>query len=116
VVAKNHKKLHEVFGVSKSSLYYKSKKYKEDANVKEKIEKVWSAYPSYGHKRLAIDLKLNKKRILRIMKKFNLKPYRRHRKPFKRSSTSIYDEYPNLLIITPLVKINQIWVTDFTYL
>lgn len=111
-----HKKLHKIFEVSRSSLYYKSKKHEEDLKVKENIEKVWSDHPSYGHKRLATALNLNKKRILRVMKKFNLKPYRRHRKPFKRSSTSIYDKYPNLLSVTLLTRINQIWVTDFTYL
>ena len=115
-MAIEHKRLHEIFGVSKSSLYYKSKKHKEDLEVKERIEKVWTLHPSYGHKRLAIELRLNKKRILRVMRKFNLKPYRRHRKPFKRSNTSTYDKYPNLLPTTPLTKINQIWVTDFTYL
>jgi len=116
VVAQNHKKLHEVFGISKSSLYYKSKKYGEDLKVKEKIEQVWNDFPSYGHKRLSTALKLNKKRILRVMKKFSIKPYRRHKKPFKRSMVSVYDKYPNLLTTTPLTKINQIWVTDFTYL
>lgn len=116
MVARNHKKLHEIFEVSKSSLYYKSKKYEEDLKVKEKIEKVWNDFPSYGHKRLATALKLNKKRVLRVMRKFNLRPYRRHRKPFKRSNTSVYDKYPNLLKTTILLRINQIWVTDFTYL
>lgn len=115
-MAVEHKRLHEIFEVSKSSLYYKSKKSKEDQEVKEKIEKVWTLHPSYGHRRLAIELKLNKKRILRVMKKFNLKPYRRHRKPFKRSIPSIDDKYPNLLIGIVCTKINQIWVTDFTYL
>lgn len=116
MVAQKHKKLHEVFEVSRSSLYYKSKKRLEDEDIKTNIERVWKDHPSYGHKRLAIELKLNKKRILRVMKIYSLKPYRRHRKPFKRSDTSIYDKYPNLLVTTPLVKINQIWVTDFTYL
>jgi len=111
-----HKRLHEVFEVSRSTLYYKSKKHDEDLKIKNDIEKVWNDFPSYGHKRLATQLKLNKKRILRVMKKFNLKPYRRHRKPFKRSNVSIYNKYPNLLTTTQLTKINQIWVTDFTYL
>lgn len=115
-MAIEHKKLHEIFEVSRSSLYYKSKKYEEDLVIKEKIEKIWSDFPSYGHKRLAIELKLNKKRIRRVMKKFNLRPYRRHRKPFKQSITSVYDKYTNLLVTTRLVRINQIWVTDFTYL
>jgi putative transposase len=116
MVAVNHKKLHEIFEVSRSSLYYKSKKSQEDLEVKQKIEKVWSDHSSYGHKRLATALKLNKKRILRVMKKFNIKPYRRHRKPFKRSIASVYDKYPNLLKNIFVVRINQIWVTDFTYL
>lgn len=116
MVARNHKKLHEIFEVSRSSLYYKSEKYEEDLKVKERIEKVWNDFPSYGHKRLVIELKINKKKILRVMKKFNLKPYRRHRKPFKRSIVSVYDKYSNLLKTTLLLRINQIWVTDFTYL
>ena len=116
MVAQNHKKLHEVFAVSKSSLYYKSKKYDEDIEIKERIEKVWNDHPSYGHKRLAVALNLNKKRILRVMKKFGIRPYRRHRKPFKRSIAGIYDKYRNLLKETILTRINQIWVTDFTYL
>ena len=116
MVAQKHKKLYEIFDVSRSSLYYKSKKYDEDLVIKKKIEQVWSDHPSYGHKRLAIELKLNKKRILRVMKKFSLKPYRRHRKSLKRGITSIYDKYPNLLVTTLLVRINQIWVTDFTYI
>ncbi len=115
-MAIKHKKLYEVFEVSKSSIYYKSKKYDEDLEVKMMIEKVWNDFPSYGHKRLATELKLNRKRILRVMKKFGIKPYRRHRKPFKRSTVSIYDKYPNLLTSIPLTRINQIWVTDFTYL
>lgn len=116
MVIVKHKKLHQIFEVSRSSLYYKSKKYEKDLKVKEDIEKVWNDFPSYGHKRLAIVLKLNKKHILRVMKKFNLRPYRRHRKPFKRSTVSIYDKYSNLLVTTPCIRINQIWVTDFTYL
>jgi putative transposase len=114
VVALGHKKLHELFGISKSSLYYKSKK--NDVDIKDEIEKVWNDFPSYGHRRLAIHLKRNRKQILRIMKKFSLKPYRRHRKTFKVNKQKEYDKYSNLLETTILTRINQIWVTDFTYL
>ena len=80
-----HKRLHEIFEVSRSPLYYKSKKYEEDLNLKMSIEKVWSDHPSYGHKRL--DTALG--HILRVMKKVNIKPNRIHRKPFKRTNTSV---------------------------
>lgn len=115
-MAVGHQKLHEIFEVSRSSLYYKRKKPKEDWLIKQKIEKVLHEYGSYGHKRISLALKLNKKRILRVMKLYGIKPYRRHRKPWKRVKTRIYDTYPNLLLNTLLIRMNQIWVTDFTYI
>lgn len=115
-MAVRHKKLHTVLGVSKSSLYYERKKPAEDWEIKQKIEVVLHDFPSYGHKRLADALKLNKKRILRVMKLYGIKPYRRHRKPWKRVKSKDYEVYPNLLLTTPLLKMNQIWVTDFTYI
>ena len=76
-----HPKLHAVLGVSRSSLYYKRKKPAEDWLIKQKIEEVLHEFPSYGHKRIAPALHLNKKRIRRVMKLYGIKPYRRHRKP-----------------------------------
>ncbi len=111
-----HHKMHDVLKVSRSSLYYKKKKPAEDWKIKQKIEEVLHNFPSYGHKRISLALKLNKKRIRRVMKLFGIKPYRQHRKPWKRAKTRIYDIFPNLLLTTPLVRMNQIWVTDFTYL
>ena len=112
----NHPKLRSVLDISKSSLYYKKKKPDEDWQIKQKIEEVLHDFPSYGHKRIAIALKLNKKRILRVMKLYSIKPYRRHRKPWKRVKSKEYEAFPNLLLTTPLVRMNQIWVTDFTYI
>ena len=111
-----HKSLHDTLGISRSSLYYKRKKPVEDWLIKQRIEEVLSIHPSYGHKRLAIALHLNKKRIIRVMKLYGIKPYRRHRNPWKRMKRSIYEAYPNLLLTVPLTHMNQIWVTDFTYL
>lgn len=88
----------------------------EDWEVKQKIEKVLHDFPSYGHKRISLELKLNKKRIRRVMKLYGIKSYRRHRKPWKRVKSKEYEVYPNLLPVTPLVRMGQIWVTDFTYL
>jgi len=80
-VALKHPKLHQELGVSRSSLYYKPKQLAKDWQTKQKIEEVLHEHPSYGHKRIALALRLNKKRILRVMKLFGIKPYRRHRKP-----------------------------------
>ena len=45
-----HPGLHDILGVSKSSLYYKRKKPVEDWQIKQKIEIVLHDFPSYGHK------------------------------------------------------------------
>lgn len=111
-----HPKLHKEINISRSSLYYHQKQPSKDWVTKQKIERILHEYPSYGHRRIALALKLNKKRINRVMKLYGIKPYRRHREPWKRLKRKEYEVFPNLLLSTPLVQLNQIWVTDFTYL
>jgi hypothetical protein len=73
-------------GISRAMLYYHHKRPVIDEEVKRQIESVLTDNPSYGHKRIAMHLKLNKKRILRVMKKFGIKPYkRRFKKPVKKN-------------------------------
>ena len=105
-----------LIGIPRSTLYYKSLQPLKEWKTKQLIEEVLSLHPSYGHKRLALHLKINKKRVLRVMKLYGIKPYRRHRKPFKYVKPREYEVFPNLLKTTPLMHANQIWVTDFTYL
>jgi len=111
-------KLAKTVGVSRSSLYWKSKMDARDKSLLPKIKEIMSENPSYGHKRIAIALKLNKKRILRIMKKYNLKPYRRRpQRPRKledenKPSTS----FPNLIKNFCPIAPNVVWVSDFTYI
>ena len=107
-------------GISRSSLYYKNKKPVEDLEIKAQIEAVLTNHPAYGHKRIAWQLRLNHKRILRVMKKFNIKPYkRRAKKPWKKDDENKPDAgYKNLIKEIDLkdIEIGQIWVSDFTYI
>ena len=105
-------------GISRSSLYYKPKRPEIDLEVKAQIESVIGDNPAYGHKRIARELKLNKKRILRVMKKFGIKPYRRKTKrlikkaDLNKPPTQFNNLIANLIIDHP----NQVWCTDFTYI
>jgi transposase InsO family protein len=104
--------------VSMSSLYYKAKQPAKDWQLKQRIETVLSEHHSYGHKRIALELHINKKRIRRVMKLFGLKPYRRRgQKPKKNRDTGMTNPFPNLLqrISFPLVP-NIAWTSDFTHL
>ncbi len=105
-------------GVSRQSLYYVKKQPEIDEEIKRQIETVLTKHKAYGHKRIAPELKMNKKRILRVMKKFNIKPYRgRAKKPRKKEDEGKAEEdavnvYKLLCPIAP----NIVWVSDFTYI
>jgi transposase InsO family protein len=106
-------------GVSRASLYYKQKLPVKDWDLKQKIEAVLHEYPSYGHRRLALFLKVNKKRVKRVMKSYGIKPYRRRpKKPRKPEDENKQPApYQNLLLSLPFPdKPHTIWVMDFTYL
>lgn len=62
--------------INPKNIYNKSKKDIKDLSVKLGIEKAFISHPSCGHRRLAFKLKMHKKKILRIMHKFNLEPPR----------------------------------------
>lgn len=112
----NKSKALEHLNISRSTFYYHPLLEEKDEELRLKIEKVLDDHPSYGHKRIAMELLVNKKRIRRVMKKFGIKPRRRRKKPWKYGDTGELEVSPNLLLsLVPLYK-NHVWITDFTYL
>ncbi len=118
----NKSKLARELGIARSSLYYVRKRDAIDEEVKRQIEAIMIEHPSYGHKRIALHLKMGHNRIRRVMKKYGLKPYRRRAKPPRKADDQgkAPTPYPNLL--APLLEQqrvtqpDQVWCTDFTYL
>jgi len=106
--------------INHKNIYHKSKKDTDDLIVKNNIEKTFVVHPAYGHRRLAMDLKMNHKKILRIMHKFALKPPRLwYQKKFTTQSDSTYRvEYTNLLENIDLNEFNigVVWSSDITYI
>lgn len=110
-------------GISRSSLYYKPKRPAIDEEVKNQMESVLVDHPDYGHKRLAIHLRLNKKRILRVMKKFGVKPYRRvspknlrKKADEKKPPSQLANLIEEMLYANAINRFGLVWGTDFTYL
>jgi transposase InsO family protein len=103
-----------VIGFSRTHQYYEHKQPAKDWITKHSIELVLRDHPSYGHKRLAIHLCINKKRVLRVMKLFGIKPYRRVTpKVYQKPKDSVF---PNLLLTEIPLGPGDIYASDFTYL
>lgn len=112
------KKLAQKLGVSRSSLYYKSKKKEADEVLKKDVLSLLQSNPCYGHRRVARALNLNKKRISRLMKKYGIKPFiRRGKKPWKPDDLQQQPvSYTNTgYKLCPLYP-NVLWAGDFTYI
>lgn len=105
-------------GVSRGMLYYKHKKPVEDERLKIEIEKALVHHPAYGHRRIALELDLNKKRILRVMKKFHLMPRKRRGRGFVKPNDLKKPEtkYQNLIESFCPIRPNVVWVGDFTHI
>ena len=120
----NKTKLAKELGVSRLSLYYKKTLEETDLELKRQIESVMVDHKDYGHKRIAVHLKMGHNRIRRVMKKFGLKPYRRRAKKYikkkdlRKPDTGIPNLISPLLLLEKklIVKPNQVWCTDFTYI
>ncbi len=105
-------------GVSRGMLYYRHKKPIEDEKLKVEIDKVLAHHPAYGHRRIALELSLNRKRILRIMKKFHLMPRKRRDKRFIKPDDLGKPEaaFKNEIESFCPIKPNVVWVGDFTHI
>lgn len=105
-------------GVSRSSLYYQSKKRASDDELKQKIIAVMEEHPAYGHRRVATALTRNKKPIIRVMNKFGLKPkVRRGWRPTKPEDLNRPEtRVENIIKVLRPIRANVIWAGDFTYL
>lgn len=115
--AKSKKELAKELGISRQGLYYQPKLPAKDLRLKAEIEEVMSDNKAYGHKRVAWALNINKKRALRVMKLFGLKPLRRRKRPDKpqdlgQAPMAIPNLVQGIIIDAPGI----IWVSDFTYL
>lgn len=104
-------------GISRSTLYYKPKRPPRDEEEKAKILAVMQEHPAYGHRRVAMALRVNHKKAGRLMRKFGLKPtIRRGYRLVKPDDVNRPEtRVENILkTICPIVP-NVVWAGDFTY-
>lgn len=104
-------------GVSRGLLYYSPKLPAKDLALRAAIEQVMADNKAYGHRRIAFELKINKKRVRRVMKLFNLIVKRKRKKPEKPKDLGQAPmAIPNLVLGLTIEAPHRVWVSDFTYL
>ena len=105
-------------GVCRSSLYYKAKREIQDEEMRKQILIVLGLNPSYGHKRIALEFRLNNKRIRRVMKKYAIMPYRRRAKNLRKKDDEGREatKWKNEIIGFCPIRPNIVWASDFTYI
>ncbi len=88
-----------------------------DEILKEQVLKVLELNPSYGHRRIALELHLGRRKIRRIMQKYDLKPYKRKARWRKRRDERREPEkYQNLIKGSCPIVPGTILAGDFTYI
>lgn len=105
--------------------YYRRRQPRErsrhDEALCRQLQRLAGEWPAYGYRRLTHalrrqGLKVNSKRVLRLMREEHL--LRRHRKRSVRTTNSQHGlpTYPNLLPTAPLTGLDQVWQADITYI
>jgi putative transposase len=109
-------------GLARSSFYRTSHK-AEESQVCKAIEDLAAQYPTYGSRRISAQLRrdphqqpVNRKRVRRLMRQMGLSGKQKRRVPLTTDSQHSYSRYPNLVKELDIVRPDQVWVADITYI
>jgi putative transposase len=111
----------ELLGISRSGFYYQPGPVSnEDIRIMGLMDKIFTDRPFYGSRRITEDLRqdygepINRKRVIRLMRQMGIEAIY----PKKRTTTPNQQhlKYPYLLKNLPIIRPNQVWGTDITYI
>ncbi len=115
-----------LLNLSKSSYYYQAIEEKEaDQNIANLIHELWLKHPFYGYRKITAVLRrgdcgqgkiiINHKKVQRLMKEMNLAAiFPKKKTKWQKEDKS--QQYPYLLKDLAIIRINQVWITDITYI
>jgi transposase InsO family protein len=112
--------------LARSSFYHKPKdespdRMEKEADIRDKIEAICLEFPRYGYRRVTEQLKregqqVNHKKVLRLMKESDLLCRGKRRWVRTTDSKHRLPRYPNLIKGKVISWLNQVWLSDITYI
>ncbi len=112
--------------LSRSSFYYRPKslspdRKKTEADLRDRIEAICLNFPRYGYRRVTAALKregkeVNHKKVLKIMRESDLLCRVKRRWVKTTDSKHPFRRYPNLVKGLAISRLNQVWLSDITYI
>jgi len=112
--------------LARSSFYYKPKSQSPDrkkleADLRDRIETICLGFPRYGYRRVTYQLKregkrVNHKKVLRLMRESDLLCRVKRRRVKTTNSRHRFPRYPNLVKGMVITRLNQVWLSDITYI
>ena len=110
--------------LSRSSFYDKPKtksSERMEADLRDKIESICLEFSRYGYRRVTHELKhqgchVNHKKVLRLMWESDLLCQVKRRWVNTTDSRHCFPRYPNLIKGMVISRLNQVWLSDITYI
>ena len=112
----------ELLSISRSSLYYQAKISEKDLAIMNLIDSIYTDYPFYGKRRMATvlrrdyDIAIGKNHVRTLMIKMGLIAIYPKKKKDLSKPNKQHKIYPYLLRGLNIVRVNQVWSTDITYI
>jgi len=92
-----------------------------EADLIDRIEAICLEFTRYGYRRVTHELKhqgchVNHKKVLRLMRESDLLCRVKHRRTKTTDSKHGFPRYPNLIKEMVIGQLNQVWLSDITYI
>jgi transposase InsO family protein len=111
----------QVLDFPRSSYYYQPHP-RDDETLKVALQHAAEEWPTYGYRRLTVQVRrddqivVNGKRVRRLVKLMHLGRKRKRKTRRTTNSQHPFPRYPNLVQDLEIVRPNQVWVVDITYI
>jgi len=112
--------------LTSSSFYYKPRvkspeDMKAEADLRDRVETICLGFPRYGYRRVTYQLKregkqVNHKKVLRLMRESDLLCRVKRKRVKTTNSRHRFSRYPNLIKGMVIRRLNQVWLSDITYI